>query len=127
MAKSKPRKVISMNANKRDVAGSVVHIKNSEVTERKLYTKYAKWQLWLAKLVGITPEDKYQYCFRFQYFGTTRLKVNDIVTNSEKVIFMIIKESNGLAMMVASKPYINKPKVYGNLIIVDRQKPKQIK
>ena len=124
MAKSKTRKSPTLNGNKRSVEGNVVHIKDSQVTEKKLVSRYNAFQRRVCKIIKVTPADSYQYCFRFQYYGNTRLKVNDLVINSEKIIFMIIKESNGLAMMVPSKAYINKPKVYGNLTIVDRKKIK---
>lgn len=126
MKNKQPKKVL-VGRNKKDVVGNIVRIKNSTVTEKRLVTKYSKFQLLVSKFIGVIPEDSYQYCFRIEYFGSIRLKVRDLVINSEKVVFMVVKESNGLAMLVASKAYNTKPKVFGSLTIVDREKQKTLK
>lgn len=114
-----------MGAAKNKVSRKHVKIRNSELIKKELKSEYKKWQLWAAKKIGVRVADSYQYLFRVEYFGLTRLKVNDIVVNSEGVIMLVIKESNRLAMLVTKDAYSEKPKVYGNLILIDNLKSKK--
>jgi len=113
-----------------------VSLINSELHEKRLMSKYKKWQHWIAKIIRVELADTYQYMYRIQYKGNARLKQGDAVVNSQGVIFAVAMESNRLAMIVTLDPYMEKPKVYDKLTILeksmdevskDRQKERNLK
>lgn len=109
-----------MEVVKGKVTRKRVSIKTSQVTKKNLVSKYNKFQLWVAWLIRVQLADRYNYLFRIDYKGMTRLRPNDVVVNSEGVIFLVIQESNRLAMLVTKDAYMEKPKMYGTLTILEK-------
>ena len=98
-----------------------VLITNSELVKKRIaVSKYNKFQLWIAKVFKLELKDRYQYLYRIAYKGTTRLKNNDIVCNTDGVIFVVVKEESRLAMIVSKDFFGEKPSVRGKLIIIDK-------
>lgn len=107
-----------MKAPKNKVVRKHVSIQSAEQTEKRVISKYKKWQLWIAKKIKVEVADNYQYLFNIDYKGTTRLKRNDILCNSDGVIFVVLREQNRLAVLVSRDATINKPKMHGSLFII---------
>lgn len=98
-----------------------VTILQSEVIEkRNVKSRHSKVKLWIANLLKFELVDNFQYVYRFSYKGAVRLKINDIVTNEQGVVFVVVREVNRMAMIVSQDHLISKPKVYGKLIILDK-------
>lgn len=114
MENTKEKKATSQKVVRRHVA-----IRQSNLVEKELHTKYNKLQLFIAKTFKLNLLDAYQYLYRVEYYGTSRLKANDIVVNSQGVVFVVLKESNRLAMIVSKDSYTEKPKVYGSLTLLE--------
>ena len=104
-----------------------ISVQASQMTEKKAVSKYKKWQLWIAKKIKVDLADNYQYLFRIDYKGTVRLKPNDIVCNSDGVIFLVLKENNRMAMLVSQDAFPDKPKMFGSLTIISNLKNKSKK
>lgn len=113
-----------MKAPKNKVIRKHVSVQASEMTEKRVISKYKKWQLWIAKIININVADNHQYLFRIDYKGAVRLRPNDIVCNSDGVIFLIIKENNRMAMLVSQDAFPDKPKMFGTLTIISNLKSK---
>lgn len=105
--------------NEQKVIRKFVSIQDSEVTEKKVVSKYKKWQLKAAKWIGVEVADNHQYLFRIDYKGNVRLKPNDIVVNEQGLFFLVPRESNRLAMLISKDALPEKPKMYGKLYIID--------
>lgn len=97
-----------------------VSLVNSNLHEKRLISKYNKFQRWVAKIIRVELADTYQYMFRIQYKGNARLQQGDAVVNTQGVIFAVALESNRLAMIVTLDSYKEKPKVYGKLEIIEK-------
>tara|TARA_Y100000593_G_scaffold95011_1_gene198200 strand:+ start:7468 stop:7803 length:336 start_codon:yes stop_codon:yes gene_type:complete len=111
MTDKQPKKVVRKH----------VKVKQYETVKKNLAkSRYNKFQLWIAKLFKLELLDTYQYLFRVEYFGSTRLNVNDIVFNSTGQIFVVIREQNRLAMLVSKDSWAEKPNMYGTLTILDK-------
>lgn len=104
-----------------------VSIAESNLHEKQVQTMYSKFQHKIAKLFKLTLADKYQYLFKVRYVGNVRLKQNDVLINSEGVIFVVIMETNRIAMIVSKDAYIEKPKVYDKLTVLEKGKEQTIK
>ncbi len=104
-----------------------ISIQSAEQTEKKAVSKYKKWQLWIAKIIKIDLADNYQYLFRIDYKGNTRLRQNDIVCNSDGVVFLVLKENNRMAILVSQDAFPDKPKMFGSLVIISNLKTKSKK
>ncbi len=113
-----------MKAPKNKVIRKHVSVQASEMTEKQVISKYKKWQLWIAKIIKVDLADNYQYLFRIDYKGNARLRTNDIVCNSDGVIFLVIKENNRMAILVSQKAFPDKPKMFGTLTIISNLKNK---
>lgn len=101
-----------------------ISIQSSQMTEKRAVSKYKKWQLWIAKIINVSLADNYQYLFRIDYKGNVRLRPNDIVCNSDGVIFLVIKENNRMAMLVSQDAFPDKPKMFGSLHVISNLKNK---
>jgi hypothetical protein len=97
-----------------------VSIQASEMTEKRVMSRYKKWQLIIAKWIGVEVADNYQYLFRVDYKGNVRLRSNDIICNEQGVIFLVLKENNRLAMLVSKDASKDVPKMYGKLTILSK-------
>lgn len=111
----------SNNKNKK-VQRKFVTIKNSELLKTHLNTKYKKWQLKIAKWIGVEVADTYQYSFRIDYVGSARLKVNDVVSTQDGELFGVMREQNRIAVLASSIAYVNKPVMRGKLYIIEKPK-----
>lgn len=109
---------------KKRVKRKHVQILESEMVEKMLVTKYKKWQLFLAKLIKVEVNDAYTYLYRIRYKGSVKLKKNDVVFNSEQVLFGVLQENNRFAMISTAEAFVRRPKVYGNLTILEKSKSK---
>ena len=111
------------DTKKKKVTYKSVVVTKSEVTEKRTEkSKYNKFQLYVARLLNLVLAEQHQYLFRIAYKGTSRLKVNDIVTTPEGVIFVVVKSNNGLAMVVSKDHYPQKPTLRGKLTIIQNLK-----
>ena len=106
--------------NNKKVIRKHVLIQSSEQTERRVVSKYNKFQLLMAKILRVELADNYQYVFRLDYKGTVRLKPNDIICNDNGIIFLVMRETNRIAMLVSKDAYQEKPKMWGKLTIIDK-------
>ena len=108
-----------------------VSILNSELTKKNLtISDHPKWKLLIIKWLNVEVRDKHQYLFRISYNGSAKLRANDVVANSEGVIFLVIQEANRVAMIVSKDSFYDKPKVYGSLTVItnlDNEKNKKWK
>lgn len=100
------------------VQTKMIKIRNSNLVQKELKTTYSKFQLLMAKIFKLNLLDSYQYLYKIDYLGNVRLKPNDIVVNSQGVVFVVLKESNRLAMLVSQKAFAEKPKMYGSLTLL---------
>lgn len=104
-----------------------VSIQSSEMTEKRVISKYNKFQLLIAKIINVNLADNYQYLYRIDYKGAVRLRPNDIVCNSDGVVFLVIKENNRLAMLISQDAFPDKPKMFGSLHVISNLKDKSKK
>jgi len=111
--------VVKSKATTNKVVRERVSILNSELTKKNLtVSDHPKWKLMIIKWLDVQVRDKYQYLFRISYNGTARLRANDVVTNSDGAVFLVIQEANRVAMIVSKDSFYDKPKVYGSLIVI---------
>ena len=109
VVRSKPNKVVRAK----------VSILNSELTKKNLtVSDHPKWKLLIIKWLNVQVRDKYQYLFRISYNGSSKLRANDVVANSEGAVFLVIQEANRVAMIVSKDSFYDKPKVYGSLTVI---------
>lgn len=100
-----------------------VTVNKSEVIKKHLTSKYKKWQLRIAKWIKVDVADTHQYAMRITYKGSTSLNINDVVSNEDGELFLVMKSTLNIAVLVSSEAYSYKPKMYGKLYIIP--KPKQ--
>jgi len=100
-----------------------VTIGKSEVLKKHLNTSYKKWQLIIAKWIGVELKDKFQYAIRITYKGSHALRINDIVSTEDGETFLVMRSELNIAILASSEAYYEKPKMYGKLYILP--KPKQ--
>ena len=109
------------NASSKKVSRKHVSITNSELIKKRVAkSKHSKFVLWVAGLFNLELKDQYQFLYRVSYKGGTKLKPNDIVCNSDGVVFVVVKEQNRLAMIVSKDFFGEKPNVRGKLILLDK-------
>lgn len=101
-----------------------INVQKAEVVKKHLNSKYKKWQLKIAKWIGVEVSDTYQYLFRIAYKGSARLKVNDVVATLDGEVFAVMREENRIAMIASSIGYTKKPTVRGKLYIIEKPKNK---
>jgi hypothetical protein len=97
-----------------------VKVKQYEMTKRHMdASKYNKFQLWAAKLLKLDLMDAYKYVFRIEYYGSTKLRTKDIIVNEQGVVFTVLKEQNRVALIVTPYSCLEKPTLYGDLVIFE--------
>ena len=111
------------NQEKTVMLKKFVTVGKAEVVKKHLKSKYKKWQLNIAKWIKVDVADTHQYAMRITYKGGTSLKINDIVSNEDGDLFMVIRSELNIAILASSEAYSYKPKMYGKLYIIP--KPKQ--
>lgn len=120
-------KVVHKKKELKKVHKRFVTISQSEVIKKNLDTKYSKWQLRIAKMIKVEVADAYLYCFRINYKGNFKLKLNDVIINESGQIFAVLKELNRVAMVVSYDATTEKPLMYGKLVIVQKDFDKESK
>lgn len=99
------------------VHGKPIQVLKSNLMEQQLNSKYNAFQRRVAKILGVELADTYQYLFRFSYKGSTNLKVNDIVYNSENLAFVVLKVALRMAVVVSVASYVKRPLMRGTLLV----------
>lgn len=100
-----------------------VSVTKNELLNTDLKSKYNKIQMFLSRLIGVKVADNFNYCYRVQYKSSVgRLNVKDVIMNNERRSFFVLKELNGIAVIVTSGPSIEKPFVHGTFRVIDKKK-----
>tara|TARA_R110000822_G_scaffold127454_1_gene262962 strand:- start:15329 stop:15664 length:336 start_codon:yes stop_codon:yes gene_type:complete len=100
-----------------------IKLRESNVENKQLKSRYNKFQLLIAKWLGVELKDSFVYTFRIRFYGG-RLKEGDVLANSENVAFVVIDVANNLALIMTYGAFTQKPKVYNTLTIVPKRKEK---
>lgn len=101
-----------------------VSMQQNNLVKTELVSRYKKWQLKICKWIKVQPSDAYRYMYRVTYKGNARLKVDDVVTNEQGVIFYVLKEENRIAVLSSYQPLLRRPQMVGKLFI--QIKPKSV-
>ena len=115
MESEKPKDVKEPKKNL--VKGRPITVLQSNLIETRVQSKYNKFQLWVCKIIGVTPSDNYQYLFRVSFKGAVHVKLNDIIYNSENLPFVVVKTSLRMMVVVSLNAYDRKPLMRGTLLV----------
>lgn len=102
-----------------------VKIKKHEVLQKKEEASIPKWKNLIAKIFKIPVATRHRYLFRVEYYGSAKLRPNDVVTDDNNVIYTVLQEANRLAMVLTYKTHESKPSLHGQLTIQGREIKKQ--
>lgn len=100
--------------------GKFIKIRNDETVKRELVSDYNKFQLLLCKWFKILPLDSYRYYFRIEYYGN-KIKEDDVLMNSQNILFVVLKVTNNMALLISHGAFSEKPKIYDKLHIVEKK------
>ena len=104
-----------------------VSVSKSEILEKHLKSKYNKFQRFVSKhILRVHLADAYEFLFRVQYKGSAKLKVNDIVVNSQGVMFAVLREENRIALIVSMGSFVKEPYIKGTITIMEKIKENKI-
>jgi hypothetical protein len=99
------------------IKGSPITVLQANLIEKQRNSKYNAFQRRVCKIIRVEPADTYQYLFKVSYKGSTHVKVNDIIYNSENLAFVVIKTSLRLLVIVSVASYVKQPIMKGTLMV----------
>ena len=103
-----------------------IRIINSQVESSRVVKTHNKFQRLMGWVFKLSLADKTQYQFRIQYSGNYRLRLNDVVTNRDSVLFAVMQERNRYALIVSAGGYTTKPFMRDKLYVLPKSKTKKI-
>ncbi len=101
-----------------------VKIKKYSLVDAKLEKRFKAWKLFVCKLIGIPVLHRYNFIYSVDYFAG-KLHKEDVVVDQRGVSFMVVSESNSMAIIVSHEPKSEQPKMHGILYIVEDPKKKE--
>jgi hypothetical protein len=96
----------------------------SELVQKRLKSRYNKFQRLMAKWLRVEPADFHEYLIRIKYkSGNTTLKADDVVINRHGTLFVVIDTAptDKLALIVTVQPQKEKPLMYGTFNVQIRK------
>lgn len=107
------------------ISNKQVKVKDVQNLGGKEIHLHNRFQLFVCKLFKITPATAFRYNLSVKYYGTTRLKPKDIVTDSQGNIYTVLHENNRVARMFNYNPLRVSPNISGVLKIEGRKPVKK--
>lgn len=96
------------------------YIIKSDLKKREKKTIYKKWQLKICEWINVEANDSYLHLFMIKYrSNVTMINKDDIIINSQGVVFTVLKTSKKMAMIVTAKPSIGVPRVVGTMAVIE--------
>lgn len=101
-----------------------IKIKKYSLVDAKRENKFKAWKLFICKLINIPVLHRYNFIYSVDYFAG-QVHKEDVLMDQRGVGFMVVSESNKMAIIVSHEPKSEQPKMHGILYVVEDPKVKE--